>query len=83
MLQRKGTMPMLRNKKSNSRCCDIRMLRSRHFGHEITIASNLLKNQRPGEAGIQWQLPPHSKLQDAVIPSASVLLGDTNKMLQP
>jgi len=42
-LQRKGTMPTMRNRISNSRRCDLRILHSRHFGHDIAIASNLLK----------------------------------------
>jgi hypothetical protein len=51
-LQRKGTMPIQRNIMSSSRRCDLRMLRSRHFGHETAIAGNLLKILRPGEVGV-------------------------------
>jgi hypothetical protein len=36
-------MPTMRNRISNSRRCDLRILHSRHFGHDIAIASNLLK----------------------------------------
>ena len=82
-LQRKGTMPMRFSRRSSSRRCDLRMLCSRHFGHETAIASNLLKILRPGEGGVPRRIPPHSELQDITIPSAFVLLWGTNMMHQP
>jgi hypothetical protein len=57
-LQRKGTMPMLRNRKSNMRRCDLRTFVSRHFGQEIVMTAISLETLRPSEVSLQWRLSP-------------------------
>ena len=52
MLQRKGTMPMLRNRKSNSRRCDLRMSGSWHFGHRNSHSRQSPENLWPGEVDV-------------------------------
>jgi hypothetical protein len=47
MLQRNGTIPMLRKIKSISRRCDLRTSCSWHFGHLTAIAGNLLNTLGP------------------------------------
>ena len=60
-LRRRGTMPMVRSKKSSSRRCDLRIFDSRHFGQVVAMSCSLLRTL--GSARVGVQIAAHAPLE--------------------